>query len=81
MITIEDITKINLKIGEVKNISKGHITINFENKDYIKKIKLEVKKGDKIVIAHNQENITIPLINKNIPLIPEKDIEAGSKIR
>lgn len=81
MITIEEFRKVNLIIGEVKEIEKDQIIISCENKNFITKRKLKINKKDKIVIVVNGDEIIIPTISKTIPIIPESDIEQGSKIK
>lgn len=81
MINIDEFSKVNLRIGEVKEVKKDSIIINCNNKDYRKKIKLKVKENDKIMIILNNEEIIIPILNNEIPIIPEKDIDAGSKVK
>ncbi len=78
-ISFEDWQKINLVIGEVREI--GNLTkINCNEKDYSIRLKLKADKGDKIVIGFLNNQIIIPVFDKDNPIIPEKDIENGSRI-
>ncbi len=81
MINIDEFSKVNLRIGKIKEIKKDRITINCNNKDYEIKIKLKVKERDKILIIINNDKIIIPVLNNDIPIIPEQDIDSGSKVK
>lgn len=80
MIDLEEFKKIELTLGLVEKIDKDYIKITSNKKQFVTKIKLNVKEGDKIVVAFDNSNIFIPVVAGNIPLKPEKDIELGSKI-
>ena len=79
IINFEDWLKFELRIGEVKKI-KNQIVINCNNKEFKVSDNLDLKNGDKIVVGINGANLMIPVINENIPLIPEKDAEAGMRV-
>jgi methionine--tRNA ligase beta chain len=78
--SIEDFVKVDLRIGEIKEIKKGKIIVSCNNKEFSVKLDSDVKKNEKIAVIIEGDRIIIPILNKNIPLIPEKDIEPGSKI-
>ena len=80
IISIEEFQKIELKIGIIQEVS-NNIKINCNNKEYITGIKLDVKKGEKIVIGFLQKKLIIPVLEGNNPIVPEKDIENGARIR
>lgn len=79
-IKFEDWIKLKMVVGEVAEIDRNSIKIFDNDKYYNFNGKLNVKKGDKIIIGLLNENIIIPVVNKEIPLIPEKDIEIGSGV-
>lgn len=81
MIKIEEFWKIDFKVGEVEEISKSNIKIKCDNKTFNVNLKLDVKKKDKIAIIIEGDKLIIPVVNGKTPLVPEKDIEVGSKIR
>lgn len=80
MIKIEEFWRIDFKIGEVKAIGKDSIQITCNKRDFIINLSLDVKKGEKIVVIIDGDKLIIPVVNGKIPLVPEKDIEVGSKI-
>ena len=79
-IKFEDWIKLKMVVGEVAEIDRNSIKIFDNDKYYNFNGKLNVKKGDKIIIGLFNENIIIPVVNKEIHLIPEKDIEIGSGV-
>jgi len=80
MITIKEFSKIDLRIGEVKETDKEKIKVNIGNQDLTTNSRVAVNKGDKIVVAIQNNQLIIPTINKTIPIAPEKDTPAGTKI-
>ncbi len=80
MIKIEEFWKIDFKVGEVKEVGNNN-KIKCDNKTFNVNLKLDVNKGEKIAVIIEGDKLIIPVINDSIPLIPEKDAEAGSKIR
>ena len=81
MIKIEEFWKINFRIGEVKSINKENVKVSCENRDFVVGLDFDVKEGDKLAVIIYKDKLIIPVVNEKIPLIPEKDIEVGSKIR
>lgn len=79
MINIDDFNKIDFRVGEVINIDKNKLEINVGERNYFVKLILKVKKRDKIAVIISGDKIVIPSFEQ-IPLIPDKDIEVGSKI-
>lgn len=80
-INFEEWAKLEMGIGMIKRITKGGSIINCKDRDYSIKIKLNAKKNDLIAVGFIGDEIIIPLVNENIPIIPESDIEVGSKVR
>ena len=80
MMTIEEFSKINFRVGKVKSVDKNRILIICENKEFSASPGLDVKKGEKIAVIMEGDKIIVPVLNKKIPLAPEKDIELGSRI-
>ncbi len=80
MISIEEFKKVDFRIGEVKLIN-DKIEICVSDKKFLINIKLNIEENDKIIIILHNNKIIIPVFDKNIPIIPEKDIETGSKVR
>ena len=81
MINIEDLSKLNMRVGEIREVNDNNIKIVCGSKEFSTGLKLNVKKGDKIVISLTDKKIIIPVVNNNIPLSPERKIEAGSKVQ
>ena len=81
MITIEDLSKLSLMIGEVRETSDNNIKILCGDKEFSTKQKLNVKKGDMILISISDNKLKIPLIKGDMPIIPEKKIDSGSKVQ
>jgi len=81
MIKIEEFWGIDFRVGEVKGVSNSNIKIKCNNKNFNVNLKLDVNKGEKIAVIIDGDKLIIPVVNGNVPLVPEKDIEAGSKIR
>ena len=80
IVKFDEWSKIDFRVGEVKDISKNYVKIIINHKTFNTQLNLNVQKGDKIAVIINQDNLIIPLIGNSI-IIPEKDIEIGSKIR
>ncbi|MEK6926897.1 MAG: hypothetical protein AABX11_00545 [Nanoarchaeota archaeon] len=81
MITIDDLNKIEMTVGQISSIEKDKIKIKSKGLEFTTSLKMDVRVNEKIIIAINGNNLLIPMLKNNIPIIPEKDIEAGSKIR
>ncbi|MEK6885838.1 MAG: hypothetical protein AABX17_02640 [Nanoarchaeota archaeon] len=81
MITIDEFQKIDLRVGEIRALDKGKIKINCLNKEFSGNLKLNAVKGDELIVVFNAGKLVIPVVNGDIPLIPEKKIENGSKVR
>jgi len=81
LVNFEEWANLEMRIGKVKDVNKNKIIINCNNEDYSKTIKINAKKNDLIVVGFLEGEIIIPLINGNVFIIPESDIEVGSKIR
>lgn len=79
-IQFDEWSKIDFRIGEVKNISKNSVKIIVNEKVFDLKLDLNIKKGDKIAVIVNNNNLIIPLVNNSV-IVPEADIETGSKVR
>jgi tRNA-binding EMAP/Myf-like protein len=79
-VTIDDFSKIEFRIGEVKSIDKKGIKIICDDKDFLINIDLDVKKKDKLAIIIAGEKLIVPVIDSHLPLSPEKDIELGSRV-
>ena len=71
-ITFEDWQKIELKIGEVKEVG-NKIKIQCKEKEYLTEVKINVKEGDKIVVGIFNDELVMPLIEGDNPLVSEKD--------
>ena len=80
MIKFDEWQKIDFRIGEIIDVNGENIKITCRNKEFFIKLKLDVKKGNKIAVIINNEKLVIPVVNGNIPLIPDKDIEVGSRV-
>lgn len=80
IIKFDEWSKIEFKIGEVKNISKNSVKIIVNEKVFEAKLDLNIKKGDKIAVIVNNNNLIIPLVNNSV-IVPETDIETGSRVR
>ena len=81
LVNFEEWANLEMRVGKVKDVNKNKIIINCNNEDYSKTIKINAKKNDLIVVGFLEGEIIIPLINGNVFIIPESDIEVGSKIR
>ena len=79
MITIEEFSKFDFRVGKVKEINKGSIKIILEDKEFNVNLMLDVKEGDKIVVLVNGDNLIIPLADGGV-ISPEKNIKEGSKV-
>lgn len=80
IIKFEDWAKLELVIGIVKKI-KDKTIINCGKKDFQINLDLNLKNGEKIVVGIDSDNILIPLVGDNIPIVPEEEIEVGSRVR
>jgi co-chaperonin GroES (HSP10) len=80
MITIEEFSKTEFKVAEVKEITKKGIKIVCNNQEFLTSQKLNVKKGDKIIISMHNGMLILPLANGLIPIAPEKDIDIGARV-
>lgn len=80
IVKFKDWAKLELRVGEVKEIIKDRIIINCCNKDFEINLNLDVNKGDKIVIGINGDKVIVPVVNNGIPITPEKDAGVGWKI-
>lgn len=80
MINIEQFKEVDFRIGEVIKVSGDEIQINCDNKTFLINMNLDVKEKDKIVVIINKDKLVIPAVKDNVPIVPEKDIEPGSKI-
>jgi hypothetical protein len=81
MIKFDEFNKVDLRVGEVAEVSKGSIKINCSGKSFITKMNLNVKKGEQIIIGFNAENLVVPIMGMDNPLIPEKKAGEGWKIQ
>lgn len=81
MIKIEDLEKIELRVGQIVSKTNKETIILCNGQKYQTNLKIDANKNDKIIIAINDDEIIIPLLNTVCPIIPDKDIEEGSKIR
>jgi len=77
---IEDFIKIDFRIGEIEEVSKSEFKIRCNDRIFNTKTKLNVKKGEKLAVIIDGDKIVVPVVNGNIPLIPEKSVPNGSKI-
>jgi hypothetical protein len=68
IIKIEEFDKLGLKLGEVKNASA---------KKYSGKIDIKLNKGDLIMISDLGDDLIIPVIEGDIPIIAEKPAKSG----
>lgn len=75
----EDWIKLDLRIGEIKTIKNRLAKINLGDKEYSIKTSLDLQKGDKIVVGIREGKLIVPNVNNSI-IIPEKDIENGSRV-
>ncbi|MDD5700382.1 MAG: hypothetical protein PHH00_04340, partial [Candidatus Nanoarchaeia archaeon] len=67
MITIEEFGKTELRVAEVKEITKKGIKIACNNQEFTTSQKLNVKKGDKLIISISNGKLILPLANGSIP--------------
>ena len=79
MINYDEFKKSDLRIEEIIEVKKDEIRIKCGEKSFSFNGKLNVEKGEKIFIVINEDKLIIPHIN-NSPIVPEKDINAGTKI-
>jgi len=81
MIKIEQFEKANLRIAEVKSIKEKKITLVCDNQSFTINLPLKAKTGDLIVVSSVNGKLSIPVLDGDIPLSPEKKIENGSKVQ
>jgi methionine--tRNA ligase beta chain len=79
IINIDEFSKFDFRIGKIESIGKGSIKIKCLDKVFETKQKLDIKKGDFIVIVANADKIVIPTVSGSV-IVPEKEIEEGSKV-
>ena len=79
MIQIDELKRIDLRIAEIIEIHKDKTVILCDGKYYEKNIKINTKKGDKIVVSLDNEKLIILLADNSL-LAPEKEIKEGSKV-
>jgi len=79
IIQFENWAKLKLVVGEVKSIG-DKIIINDGNKDFEIDFDLNVEKGEQIVIGFVEGEIIIPVINRTRSIIPDDDVELGSRV-
>jgi len=70
----DDWMKLDLIVGEVKD---GNVSIG--DKEFELKVDVDVKDGDKIAVGIMRDEIVVPLVDGSV-IIPESDIEVGSKV-
>jgi len=80
MIKYEDWAKLELRIGQVIEIEENKIKINCNSKSYSVNLDLNVEIKDKIIVGIEGDQLVIPIIQNSMPLIPDKDIEVGSRV-
>ncbi|MEK6918200.1 MAG: hypothetical protein AABW51_04595 [Nanoarchaeota archaeon] len=78
IVKFSDWAKLELRVGEVVD-TKGKTIINC-GRNFTTGLKLNISKGDKIVIGLSNGGLIIPLLQSNIIIVPEKDIETGSRV-
>jgi len=78
IITIEEFSRINFRIGEVVEVGKK-TKIRCLDKDYLINLNIAVEKGDKIAVIIANDSLVIPIV-KDAPLVVGKDAEVGDKI-
>lgn len=81
IIKIDDFIKLNLRIGQVEENNKKEIKIRCLSEKFISKLKIDAMRGENIVISAIGNKLVVPVIRGDIPLIPEKKIENGAKVR
>jgi len=79
LIKFEDWAKLNFVVAEVESVSKSLIKIRVSNQTFSTSLKLDMHKGDKIVVLLIEDKLVVPLAN-NISISPEKDIENGARV-
>jgi hypothetical protein len=79
IIDFEDWIKFDLRFGEIKTVKNGLAKISLGNKEYSVKTSLNLQKGDKIVVGIQGGKLIILHVNNSV-IIPEKEIENGSRI-
>jgi len=78
-LTFEDWIKLELKVAEVKSV-KPLIVLSVDNKDLIFNKKLKVKVGDKILVGFYKNGFVVPVVNGDVPILPDKGAEPGMRI-
>ncbi len=81
MINIDEFAKVEMRVGEVVDSGKKEIMITCNGKSSSFSTDLRLKKGDKVVVIANSDSLYLLCTEKNIPIIPEKDIKEGSKVK
>ena len=79
MIKLEDFKKIDMRIGKVDKTEGDIAHIKCPEK-FIVKNNIGLKENDEIVVVLGNGKLLIPVIN-DLPILPDKYIEPGSKIR
>jgi hypothetical protein len=77
IIKIEEFDKLGLKLGEVKNASAKKSVIGCGINEYSGKIDIKLNKGDLIMISDLGDDLIIPVIEGDIPIIAEKPAKSG----
>ena len=80
ILIIDDFTKLEMRVGKVENIGKS-VKIKCGDREFNTNLKLNLNKDEKIVIGILGDKLILPVVGKNIPIVPEKDIGIGARIR
>jgi hypothetical protein len=80
MIKIDEFSKVNLRLGKIKSKDNSGIKISCNAEIFNSNIHLNAKEGDEVIISSMGEKLVVPVVNRDIPLVPDKKAGEGWKI-
>lgn len=80
MMEFDEFKKLDLRIGEVVDVGGDGVRINCGANDAFVKGKLDVSKGDKVVVGTCEDCVVVLVVGGEMPIVPEKDIGVGVRI-